>query len=295
MSKSKMNPVVHFEMPYEKQGRLTKFYKEVFGWKMEAMGESMGNYVVATTADSDVKPDIPRGAIGGGFFPKKSDWPAQVTSVVIGVEDIEQFMKKVKKAGGAVLGKPIEIPGVGQFISITDTEGNRVSLIQPSEMAQTSKPSPPQKKKSHTILHDIGIKASAKTIYEALTDTKKLAKWWTSDTRGRGSKIGETLEFWFGDFCQKFEVIELKPNRLVRWRADKKVGMPEWSGTEIEFSLSPEKGQCHVLFSHSNWDHINGMFPHCSTKWAVFMLSLKNLLEKGKGQPVPRDVEINHD
>jgi hypothetical protein len=36
------------------------------------------------------------------------------------------------------------------------------------------------------------------------------------------------------------------------------------------------------------------MLPHCSTKWAVFMLSLKELLEKGKGHPAPDDIEINH-
>jgi len=38
-----------------------------------------------------------------------------------------------------------------------------------------------------------------------ITDTKKLAGWWTSDTRGDGSKVGGVLEFWFGD-----SVISLK-------------------------------------------------------------------------------------
>jgi len=31
-----------------------------------------------------------------------------------------------------VLGEPMEIPGVGQYVSFMDTEGNRVSLLQPS-------------------------------------------------------------------------------------------------------------------------------------------------------------------
>jgi len=29
-------------------------------------------------------------------------------------------------------------------------------------------------------------------------------------------------------------------------------------------------------------------------KWATFMLSLKNLLETGKGHPAPNDLQINY-
>ena len=37
----------------------------------------------------------------------------------------------IEKAGGKVLGEPMEIPGVGWYVSFLDTEGNRVSLLQP--------------------------------------------------------------------------------------------------------------------------------------------------------------------
>ncbi|HUD19330.1 MAG TPA: hypothetical protein VMR81_02735 [Patescibacteria group bacterium] len=40
-------------------------------------------------------------------------------------------MKDVAAAGGKVLGHPMEIPGVGLYVSFLDTEGNRVSLLQP--------------------------------------------------------------------------------------------------------------------------------------------------------------------
>lgn len=127
-----MNPVIHFEMPYDDSARLAKFYQSVFGWKMDSMGEQMGNYVLATTIASDAngRPTKP-GAINGGFFQKKPDWPAQVPSVVIGVGDIKKAMADVTAAGGKVLGEPMDIPGVGAYVSFTDTEGNRVSLLQP--------------------------------------------------------------------------------------------------------------------------------------------------------------------
>jgi len=40
-------------------------------------------------------------------------------------------MKNVTESGGRVLGEPMQIPGIGQYVSFTDTEGNRVSLLQP--------------------------------------------------------------------------------------------------------------------------------------------------------------------
>ncbi len=128
----KRNPVVHFEMPYEDAGRLSAFYEQAFGWEMQKTGEKMGNYVVAHTTETDDKNMVKTtGTINGGFFPKKPDWPAQYPSVVIAVDDIKKSMKAVTDAGGKVLGDPMEIPGIGQYVSFTDTEGNRASMLQP--------------------------------------------------------------------------------------------------------------------------------------------------------------------
>ena len=131
-----MNPVVHFEMPSEDRKRMANFYTKVFGWKAQMMGKEMGDYVVVTTTESDEKTGRPKmpGAINGGFYPKKEDWPDQYPSIVISVDDIKDAMKKVQKAGGKVLGEPMDIPGVGNYVSFTDTEGNRVSILQPKPM-----------------------------------------------------------------------------------------------------------------------------------------------------------------
>ena len=135
----KMNPVVHFEMPASDRGRMTKFYETVFGWKTQQLGSEMGDYVVVSTTEVDEqnRPKIP-GAINGGFFQKSDD--NQHPSVVIAVDDIRQAMEEVKAAGGVVIGgykkdgEPDEIPGVGMYASFIDTEGNRVSLLQPISM-----------------------------------------------------------------------------------------------------------------------------------------------------------------
>jgi hypothetical protein len=129
---NKMNPVVHFEMPAEDRERMADFYSKVFGWQTQMFGEDMGNYVTVTTSETDEngRPKMP-GAINGGFYPKKDDWPAQYPSIVIAVDDIKESIQKVTSAKGKVLGEPVKIPGVGLYVSFNDTEGNRVSLLQP--------------------------------------------------------------------------------------------------------------------------------------------------------------------
>ena len=129
-----MDPVVHFEMPYEDHERISKFYSSAFGWGMNKMGQEMGDYIVATTSETDENRMVKTpGTINGGFFPKTPETP-QIPSVVISVDDIHAAIKKINEAGGEVLGKPIEIPGIGMYASFNDTEGNRVSILQASNM-----------------------------------------------------------------------------------------------------------------------------------------------------------------
>ena len=139
---SKMNPVVHFEIPSENKNRMVKFYSSVFGWKTEQLGPEMGEYVMVTTSEvGDDHFPKQRGTINGGFYQKTDDPVSNHPSVVIAVDDIQESMKKVTEAGGKILGgdpnkpgEPGDIPGVGLYCSFIDTEGNRLSMLQPLQM-----------------------------------------------------------------------------------------------------------------------------------------------------------------
>lgn len=129
----KMNPVVHFEMPAEDKGRAKKFYEGVFGWKMTQLGPEMGSYLLATTSPVDENNmHINKGAINGGFFGKGEQ--GTIPHVVISVDDLARHMDAVKNAGGEIQGEPMDIPGIGKFVMIKDTEGNRVGMLQPAPM-----------------------------------------------------------------------------------------------------------------------------------------------------------------
>lgn len=134
-----MDPVVHFEMPYENRERAADFYAKAFGWKAQMLGPEMGNYVTVATSETDTVSGFPTkpGRINGGLFQKSKD--SQYPSVVIGVGDIRAAMKRVAEAGGKIIGgrvpgEPDAIPEVGLYIAFMDTEGNRVGMIQPMGM-----------------------------------------------------------------------------------------------------------------------------------------------------------------
>ena len=131
--------MVHFELPAQDSKRMADFYTKVFGWQTNQLGPEMGNYVVVTTTETDENRMIKKpGAINGGFFKKSEQNP--FPTVVIAVDNIQESMKKVVAAGGKVIGggfkagEPDDIPGIGLYIAITDTEGNRVAMLQPRGM-----------------------------------------------------------------------------------------------------------------------------------------------------------------
>ncbi len=143
------------------------------------------------------------------------------------------------------------------------------------------------------IKHRIGIKTSANNVYQLLTTDQGLNQWWTRDTHGAG-EVGSVIQFRFGGGGPDFEVIELIPDRLVRWRHSGEIP-PDWKGSEVVFELEQQDHQTTLLFSHYNWQQSNSFLAHCSTKWALFMMSIKSFLETGSGQPYPDDVHIDFD
>ena len=146
------------------------------------------------------------------------------------------------------------------------------------------------------ILHRVGIEASPEKVYQALATPEGIAGWWTTSTTG-DSRVGGMLRTVFhadgkelGAFDLKLS--ELQPGRRVAWQV--MAGPPEWLGSTIRFDLKQEGAFTVILFKHEGWKEPVEFMYHCSTKWAIFLMSLKSLVETGKGQPSPADVRISN-
>ena len=141
------------------------------------------------------------------------------------------------------------------------------------------------------ILHRVGIKSSLDDTYKALTTVKGLSGWWTKNTQGDG-KVGGVLQFRFGAGGFDMKVLELDPGRRVLWQVVE--GPEEWIGTKVSWDLQQQDGYTIILFKHLGWREPVEFMHHCSTKWAVFLMSLKSLVETGKGSPDPDDIKIDN-
>ena len=142
------------------------------------------------------------------------------------------------------------------------------------------------------ILHRIGATATPDKVYDALTTRDGLAAWWTTDTTG-DSAVDGTIKFRFGDaggFDMK--VLDQRPNERVAWEVTD--GPEEWIGTRVRFDLKEEDDYTIVLFAHEGWREPVEFMSHCSTKWATFLMSMKQLVETGTGAPYPEEVRISN-
>ena len=141
------------------------------------------------------------------------------------------------------------------------------------------------------ILHRVGIKASLDDVHRALTTREGLAAWWTNNTQGE-SRVGGVLQFRFGAGGFDMKVLELHPATRVLWQVVD--GPAEWIDTTVGWELKHDGEYVIVLLRHQGWKEPVEFMHHCSTKWAVFLLSLKSLLETGKGAPDPNDTKIDN-
>ena len=142
------------------------------------------------------------------------------------------------------------------------------------------------------ILHRVAVKASPNDTYGVLTTREGLAGWWTTDTQGN-CNVGGVIQFRFGTRGSiDMNVLELDPAKRVLWQVVG--GPPEWIGTTVSFELTQDDDFTIILFKHQGWKEPSEFMHHCSTKWALFLMSIKSLVETGKGAPYPSDIHISN-
>jgi uncharacterized protein YndB with AHSA1/START domain len=142
------------------------------------------------------------------------------------------------------------------------------------------------------IRHRVVIAAPLESVYEAVATTEGLAGWWTRDGVRGDSIEGSKVEFYFGspEPAAVMEVTRLDPEGHVSWSCLE--GADEWVGTKLAFDLTQQDDETVVMFTHADWRHPSELMAHCSARWAYFLLSMKSLLETGRGTPFPEDLKF---
>ncbi|HOO97516.1 MAG TPA: VOC family protein [Caldisericia bacterium] len=115
-----MPKVVHFELVADDPERATKFFESAFDWQIKNWEGPMDYWLCNTGKEGE--PGI-HGAI-------MRNEKGAFNNIVIGVDDLDGYMDRVKKAGGELVTEKMPIPGVGWFCYFKDTEGNVIGMMQ---------------------------------------------------------------------------------------------------------------------------------------------------------------------
>lgn len=114
--------IVHVELSAKDRKALSKFYADIFGWKMEHIDDL--NYTTFKAGDG----------VGGGFNPVTTENPAGTVTIYIETDDVTASLKAIEKAGGTIISPEMEIPKTGKFGIFRDPQGNMIGLFKPYPM-----------------------------------------------------------------------------------------------------------------------------------------------------------------
>jgi len=117
-----MPRIIHFEIATDNPERAAKFYKKVFGWKIQKWSGPAAYWLVTTG-----KAEEP--GINGAIMEKMKQAPAATINTV-DVPSVDEFLQKITSADGKVLMPKRAVPGVGYMAYCVDTEGIVFGIMQ---------------------------------------------------------------------------------------------------------------------------------------------------------------------
>lgn len=140
---------------------------------------------------------------------------------------------------------------------------------------------------THSIKHLFHIAASKEKVFEAISTIKGLSNWWTTQTTGNSDK-GGIIQFRFGDMGgPDMKVTAIKSNESVAWECV--ASNHGWTSNTLTIKLDENEGKTRVRFSHDGWKEQDDFYAICSFSWALYMKSLREYCQTGKGESFGSD------
>lgn len=115
---------VWYELMTSDAAAAETFYKDVIGWSAKDAGMPGMAYTLCSAGETPVAGmmALPESARTAGWRP---GWMGHV-----GVADVDASAAQVKQMGGSVHREPTDIPGVGRFSVVADSQGAVISLFK---------------------------------------------------------------------------------------------------------------------------------------------------------------------
>ena len=142
------------------------------------------------------------------------------------------------------------------------------------------------------VKHRVGIRGASSEIYRALFDPARLPGWWATTAVG-AAEINGSIDLHFAELATlSFTIRELVLDQAVT--LDCTDGPGPWFGSRLRFTLEDAEDQVFLSLVHENAEASDDDFLYFCTKWPLYLLSLRDLIENGAGNPYPNDIKILH-
>jgi predicted enzyme related to lactoylglutathione lyase len=113
--------ITHVEIPADDVERAKRFYSAVAGWEF---GETEGfpGYFMFRTGEAS-----------GGAVGKRGEAVGTVIRDYITVANLDEASSTAERLGGKIVSPPAEVPGMGRWATVLDSEGNEIGLWEEAQ------------------------------------------------------------------------------------------------------------------------------------------------------------------
>ncbi len=109
--------ITHLELPSDDPGRAKAFYEGLFGWEIKSPPDHP-TYQMFRSGPGDM----------GGTIGLRGETAPLEPRIYITVDSLDEALAKVDGLGGSIVVGRTEVPGVGWYAAINDSEGNEIGL-----------------------------------------------------------------------------------------------------------------------------------------------------------------------
>jgi hypothetical protein len=127
----------------------------------------------------------------------------------------------------------------------------------------------------------MGIAAAPDALETLVATAEGLRQWWAEDVE-TAADGAVSLGFFNRTTVYRLRLLERGAGRVV-WRCE--TGR-EWEGTDLVFTLQPDRSGLLLDFMHANWREATGYFVSCNTTWGGLMFRLKGAAEGRQPGPL---------
>lgn len=141
------------------------------------------------------------------------------------------------------------------------------------------------------ITHKIGIKGPVDRVFATLTSNEGFSSWWASSADIK-FEVGGKVDLTFHNLAiLRFEYKNIQENKSITIQCVD--GPGPWQDSELIFALSQSNEQVFLTLTHQNAAASEEDFLYFNTKWVCYLISLRDLVETGKGRPFPNEIKIH--